>query len=505
VVEKYYTIADSRFVRTVPNGVQFKEMLCRLAQLENVVWKNENRVKYVNATYFNPATWIGVPYSEVAEYTKYLGMHVSMRTFLTAVLNKRSVLYTEQINTGGSESKYGLTYHGLSALSSTYYGTVCSGLTSYVEGTKDVKISGSFSSEYKIAKGERDETTGLTTIEIKRNGIWEQATIDELFELIEPLDMIWNTGHITIVSDVYKNIFGDKQFFVWSEQSTPVSFSAPFTKEMLLNRLNYTVNSHPSGSDEWKEWAIYRVSYWWENNPSMPEEDTSKYIQDDFFTYPEELSIDNDISTFAGEYAAFSINYDNDNTDSYNNNKAFLNIHRGGNIYNTLQIFNEDDDETTATPIIVDISANSGTFIYNSSNIYDKDASDKDDWIIVDLTQLSPTLTHGKYKARVVNSSNSEIASGFTHFQMVDISFTCEKTTNPNGIEMTFNSNEGTPYLIRQEKPDGMSTHVYELTNSDVESGEKTLSWSSFAEYKYVKLFVKADYGVVVKRIDMSI
>ncbi|MBQ5378375.1 MAG: hypothetical protein IIU48_07625, partial [Prevotella sp.] len=114
-------------------------------------------------------------------------------------------------------------------------------------------------------------------------------------------------------------------------------------------------------------------------------------------------------------------------------------------------------------------------------NIYANDASNKEDWIIVDLTQLPTPLTHGKYKARVINSSDAEIVSGFTHFQMVDISFSCEETTNPNGIATTFNSEEGTPYLIRQEKPDGMQTNASELTNSDVESGEKTLSWSSFS------------------------
>lgn len=502
VVSKYFTLSDSRFSRTIPTGLKFKEMLCRLAQLENIVWKNDYRVKYNSSTYFNPATWIGIPYSEAGEYTKYLGMHVSMKTFLTAVLNKRSVLYTEMINSNANESKYGLNYHGLQDLSSTYYGTVCSGLTSYVDGSNNVKFSGSQEATM-YARGHRDETTGLSTIEIKENGEWRNATIDELFNLIEPLDMIWNTGHITIVSDVYKDAFGDKQFFVWSEQTTPVGFSTPFTKEALLNRLNYTVNSHPSGSEDWKEWAMYRKEGWFAGHPDMPEENSSKYIQDNFYSYPNELSIDADISTFAGEYAAFSINSDNDNTDSYNNNKAFLNIHRGGGTYDKLQIFNESDDESIATPIVVDISENSGTFIYNSSNIYADDAADKDDWIIIDLTQLSTPLTHGKYKARVVNSSDSEILSGFTHFQMVDISFTAVKGSDDVSLE--FSSSEGTPYLVRKEKPDGMSAVVYELTSEDVSSGTKTLNWTGFATYKYVKLFVKADYGVVVKRIDLSV
>ena len=500
VVKRYFILADSRFNRTIPTGVRYKEMMYRLNQLENAVWYNEKILKYITSSYYAPATWVGIPYSEAGEYTKYVGMHVSLKTYLTAVLNKRSVLYTENIQSNSSESKYGLTYHGLAGLSGTYYGTVCSGLTAYVHDDKNITFANS-TTGIQLAKGERGDN-GLTTIQINDNGTWRSGTIDELFDLIEPLDYIWNTGHITIVSDVYKDAYGDKQFFVWSEQTTPMSLSTPFTKEMFLNRLNYIVNSTSDGN--YKEWAIYRKTNW-DNQPNMPNENSNEYIQNSFFDYPKELSIDADISTFAGEYAAFSINSDNDNTDTYNNNKAFLNIHRGGNVYDRLQIFNESDDESIATPITVDISSNSGTFIYNSDNIYANDASNKEDWIIVDLTQLPTPLTHGKYKARVINSSDAEIVSGFTHFQMVDISFSCEETTNPNGIATTFNSEEGTPYLIRQEKPDGMQTNASELTNSDVESGEKTLSWSSFSTYKYVKLFVKADYGVVVKRIDMSL
>lgn len=498
VVRKYFTLSDSRFSRTIPSGVRYKEMIYRLNQLENAVWNNSTKLQYTTPSYYEPAVWVGIPYSEAGEYTKYVGMHVSLKTYLTAVLNKRSVLYTENIQANSNTSKYGLTYRGLGGLCGTYYGTVCSGLTAYVHGDKDITFANSTTGD-KIAKGERGDD-GVTTIQIKDNGVWRNSTIDELFNLIEPLDYIWNTGHITIVSDVYKDIYGDKQFFVWSEQTTPMSFSTPFTKEMFFNRLNNIVNSTSSGN--YKEWAIYRKNDWI-NQPNMPEEISDEYIQKDFFDYPKGLEIDPDISTFAGEYAAFSINSDIDNTNAYNNNKVFLNIHRNGDSYDTLQIFNENDDEAVATPITVDISSNDGTFIYNSNNIYDDDSLDKQDWIIVDLTQLQTPLIHGKYKARVINSSNLNVVSGFTHFQMVDISFSAVKGSND--IELIFNSNEGTPYLIRQEKPDGMATNAYVLTDSDIESGNKTLPWTDFSTYKYVKLFVKADYGVVVKRIDLSV
>ena len=83
------------------------------------------------------------------------------------------------------------------------------------------------------------------------------------------------------------------------------------------------------------------------------------------------------------------------------------------------------------------------------------------------------------------------------------ISFSAVKRSNDVSLE--FSSSEGTPYLVRKEKPDGMSSAVYELTSGDVSSGTKTLDWTGFSTYKYVKLFIKADYGVVVKRIDLSV
>lgn len=500
IVRKFLYLDDKRMVRTVPETPNFDIMHKRIGQLNKMVWRPDGKVQYISANssyYFVNGTWIGTPYSEVGEYTKYLGMHVAFRTYLTAAMNKRSVLYTENVSAANNASKYGLTHHCLGDASGTYYGTVCSGLTAYVSNLKDIIYADTSATGEKLAQGQIDVSTGVSTIQIKRNGSFVDATIDELFDIIEPMDFIWNSGHISIISDVYKDEYGKKQIMVWTEEVSPCGRSTPYSRKTLKQRFDAIVNQLRNDTN--KQWGIYRKSdsYWSAN--AEPAEDTSMYIQDFFGDYPLEHEIDKDISTFAGEYAAFSIG---DASDTENNNKAFLNIHRD-NKYDTLQIFAESADESTDSPVAeVSIASNSGTFIYNSTNIYASDASDADDWIVVDLTQLSTPLTYGKYKARVIDSSDSSVVSGFTHFEMVDITFSINHTAGSTTVgTATFSSNEGTPYLIRQEKQDGMQTQAMELSSSDVESGSKSITWSLSSRYKYIKLFVRGDYGVVVKRI----
>lgn len=62
--------------------------------------------------------YTGVPYSSVRSEGRYIGFDIGLRTFLAAVENPRSVLYTE--NLAGKVSN-----------AAAYYGAVCSSYTSY--------------------------------------------------------------------------------------------------------------------------------------------------------------------------------------------------------------------------------------------------------------------------------------------------------------------------------------------------------------------------------------
>lgn len=62
--------------------------------------------------------YTGVPYSSVRSEGRYIGFDIGLRTFLAAVENPRSVLYTENLK-------------GKVANAATFYGSVCSAYTSY--------------------------------------------------------------------------------------------------------------------------------------------------------------------------------------------------------------------------------------------------------------------------------------------------------------------------------------------------------------------------------------
>lgn len=69
--------------------------------------------------HFTPGKeYTGVPYSSVKHVGRYIGFDIFLKTFLAAVENPRSVLYTENL-------------HGKVQNAECYYGKVCSSYTSY--------------------------------------------------------------------------------------------------------------------------------------------------------------------------------------------------------------------------------------------------------------------------------------------------------------------------------------------------------------------------------------
>ena len=77
-------------------------------------------------TYYEGKTYHGAIYSSVKELNSFIGQDVSIHTFMTALQNPQSVLYTVRVDRP--------PYHGVNCMA--YYGTVCSGLINYALGFK---------------------------------------------------------------------------------------------------------------------------------------------------------------------------------------------------------------------------------------------------------------------------------------------------------------------------------------------------------------------------------
>lgn len=110
----------------------------------------------------------GLPYSSVRDQDKAIGMDVSFHTFMTAVKDPRSVLYTRRSTVSNS---------------STYYGTVCSGLVN-VAMAIDLDLT-----NYYL--GEEDDLFDTIPMESIQKG-----------------DMIWIDGHCALVGDTAKDDYG---------------------------------------------------------------------------------------------------------------------------------------------------------------------------------------------------------------------------------------------------------------------------------------------------------
>lgn len=96
----------------------------RAHQIADVFWTSLGNIPNLSGFFPSGGTFSGIPYSSVKELDKNVGQEVSFYTFLSAVANPRSVLYTERVCNN--------PYKGVNC--ATYYGSVCSMTVNYALG-----------------------------------------------------------------------------------------------------------------------------------------------------------------------------------------------------------------------------------------------------------------------------------------------------------------------------------------------------------------------------------
>lgn len=143
----------------------------RAYRLGRIAWAP---VDYFPSKYgkFSPeGNYTGIPYSSAKEKDKYVGQDVSFYTFLTAVYNPKSVLYTERIDQP--------PYHGMNC--SAYYGTVCSLTVEYALGIDRPYTANQIGQLKNIKRVTRQN-----------------------FDSCAPGDLVWRSGHIVLITDVVR-------------------------------------------------------------------------------------------------------------------------------------------------------------------------------------------------------------------------------------------------------------------------------------------------------------
>ena len=121
------SVLELGYVHAVPENQGVQNALDRAYLLTDTEWTpvaDVPGVQKINSVYtvvpfVSDLTYQGIPYSGVTYNDCYVGLNVSLESFLTALKNKNSVLYTENLSATNPKA-------------ATYFGTVCSKFAQYV-------------------------------------------------------------------------------------------------------------------------------------------------------------------------------------------------------------------------------------------------------------------------------------------------------------------------------------------------------------------------------------
>ncbi len=173
VVSPSQVLPDNGIVKNAYNDSLGRVNAVKKArQMTDILFTPLSPILGLGKTYAVGKTYHGMVYSMVSELGQYVGHNVSFHTFMTAVHNPRSKIYTENVGQP--------PYHGRKC--KAYYGTVCSGLVSYALGINPGYSSRDFHDSELMS---RIPPTQIDSIKIA--------------------DVLWKSGHVALITDVIRD------------------------------------------------------------------------------------------------------------------------------------------------------------------------------------------------------------------------------------------------------------------------------------------------------------
>ena len=233
-----------------PDTITSNEVLERAYQMASVVWTPICRVPLRNGIYYEPGKQVkGIPYSSVKEINTYLFQDVSYHTFMTAVNNPRSVLYTEDISQE--------PYHGLNC--APFYGGVCSSTIMYALGFSIPYYANQIKDLSCMHEIESQEIDSLKICDV----IWKNGHVQMVFDLeykadtlnrVSTFESLGKSAHITSYSkEQFRNMWISGGYVAYRYDNLKYSDHPPVFKEP--QELAYNNDLCPSKGDR----AVYRT------------------------------------------------------------------------------------------------------------------------------------------------------------------------------------------------------------------------------------------------------
>lgn len=361
----------SDYESVMPENIGVLNTILNFKQMLEIEYTTKDVIPGVEGMDFSAnTTHKALPYSSTRIDGSFVPNNTSFHTFMTAIQNPNSYLYTVDLGTLGNEN------------GRTYYGAVCSTACGYALGLIPLYTS----YQWKDIPG------------------MEVVDITDAYDL-KLGDTMWEPGHVSMITDITKNKRGKIGHITISEWWWPKGRSIDYTVDEFMNKYNTTTsNQHP---------AIYRYS----------KINTVKHVQNPYVAVedevPQTVTYNTDIIPRKGDKANWpkgvDIEIDLLSKDNYQSCTLFKDDEVIG-IYtfagNSFEIMGGTDSyKCTLNDKLLTISGlEAGTYKAHLDGAIDGgNASDFCYWMVVDVTsKATPVGSDGKVKVDFSCSSNAK-------------------------------------------------------------------------------------------------
>ena len=237
-----------------PQSKGVENALKRARQMVEIKWTPRNKIpcgyifstptekKWMDAWLPGHLPQVGMIYSSPRIHGKFVGTNVSIETFMTALANPNSVLYTRP-------------QHGLCRSGFSFYGIVCSVFASYV-----CQLPNS------IACAGWLKVPGVSSVDLEK------------LEDLQLCDMLLSKTHIAVITEILRDVNGIVRQISVSESTTPRCRCTAFTPEEFrsywleggyqviryagIHNVTYTPSPYvPLEDDPYMEPPVYNTTF----------------------------------------------------------------------------------------------------------------------------------------------------------------------------------------------------------------------------------------------------
>lgn len=211
-----------------PETMGQRACLANAAQLRDIQYTLRGSMPVIGGTYNTGKVVTGLPYSSVRKTDRFVGFNISLYTFMTAINNPRSLLYTTTAADNTADN---------GNIANTYYGTNCSTYASYCHGWL-----------YHSATNVIPELPYIEEVDPADMKLCDMP--------VASLDHGGTVGHATLITAITRNQDGTIKTLELSESTGPVIRATTMSYESFIT--NYIDGQ---GYRVYRDSRLYEASY----------------------------------------------------------------------------------------------------------------------------------------------------------------------------------------------------------------------------------------------------